>query len=203
MKIRVLIALLFLPMLAVATGSKDTPANKAEQAQAQSQDQYQGQYQVQQASAAASQSQGNEQSVTFVSPDDITVRNTAAARPPSVYPTGSCRSGWSAGVGLPGFNVAGGGAPLDENCDARETARLFYEFGEREKAIMILCLQPAAADLPGCRPSQDYVREMKLLELDNAEILKSNQELREQLTTESAKCEAAKDKIIAGTCGGK
>ena len=123
----------------------------------------------------------SETNIEFNQPDDITLRNTASAGTPSVYPSGNCYMGWSAGLGLPGFNASAGKATLDDNCDARETARMFYQFGERTKAIMILCMQPAAQMLEGCSPAQDYNAEMRALKEKNELLFEDNTEMAQKV----------------------
>lgn len=139
----------------------------------------QDQSQQQEANANASANNANNQNLNIgtdvsfqggdtVLPDDITVRNTASANAPSVYPSGNCYGGWSAGLGLPGVNLSGGKATIDSGCVKRDTARLFFAFGERDKAIMLLCSQPEVAEaLPDCKPYQDYNKEMQSLKAQN------------------------------------
>lgn len=129
-----------------------------------------------------------------VTPDDITIRNTASGRAPSVYPSGNCYMGWSVGLGVPGFNAGGGKATLDPNCDARETARMFYQFGERDKAIRILCEQPAAKSLDVCVPEQDYHREIANLKAQNALLIEDNGRLSDQVR---GYCKESADRSIA------
>jgi hypothetical protein len=145
-----------------------TNRNTMDQDQHQRQAQGQSQHQSSEASASASASNaGNNQAVTFTSPDDITLRNTASANAPSVYPSGNCYGGWSAGLGLPGVNLSGGKAVLDHQCDMRETARMFAAVGERELAVMLLCQTEAASYLPECGPTRQFVEDYKALKAQN------------------------------------
>jgi hypothetical protein len=91
-------------------------------------------------------------------------RQAHSANAPSVYPSGNCYGGWSAGLGLPGVNVSGGKAVLDRQCDMRETARMFAAVGEREQAVMLLCLTDAGKLLPDCGPTRNFIDDYKALQ---------------------------------------
>lgn len=170
--------------LANATGNKhddvdidvqntDTVSQHQGQEQSQHQDQSQNQ----------TQDQANSQSINFTSPNDITVRRTNAAWSPSIDPSHPCALTVSGGLSLPGGSGSFGKAYIDPECNARETSRLFFQFGERDKAIMILCNQPSAESLPGCKPYQDYNKELKLMTTGHDQLVKENTELRERIDT--------------------
>lgn len=121
-----------------------------DQTQTQRQEQNQGQDQTQNANATATNA-GNSQNVSFSSntPDDITIRNTASARPPNFNATAPCYYGWSAGLGVAGANIGGGKNKLDPECNLRETARTLAGLGEIELAIRVVCASQAAQDALG------------------------------------------------------
>ena len=152
-----LILLALLPAMAMATKPPMQPTQEQRQIQDQAQDQVQAQDQSQELNNVNDLSNdGNSQSVSFTSPDDVTVRNVASANPPSVMGSHSCAIGGSAGVGVPGFNISGGRQRIDPNCEIRETARLMEAFGERELAVIMLCSTDAAKEALGdkaCGPS--------------------------------------------------
>jgi len=154
---KLLIFLVLFPAMAMATKPPMTPPQEQEQHQKQNQHQDQDQNQSQDLNNVNDLSNdGNSQSVSFTSPDDVTVRNVASANPPSVMGSHSCAIGGSAGVGVPGFNISGGRQRIDPNCEIRETARLMEAFGERELAVIMLCSTDAAKEALGdkaCGPS--------------------------------------------------
>jgi len=167
---------IFLSLATVAAHATDKPkiGNQA-QAQDQQQDQSQDQHQWQ------SQDQANSQAINFDLPaqeNDITLRNTAPGIAPNIYPAGNCYQVWSGGIGVPGFNASGGKSVLDEGCRKLEWVRMAYQVGMRDAAIHALCSMPEAADVPQCGSAQDYNREMKLVELDNAELVRQVDRLK-------------------------
>lgn len=149
---------------AYATGKKNDDVD-VDQSQAQDQVQDQSQTQTATADAGAmsvSTNNGNNQSINVneaARPDDITIRNTASARPPNFNATAPCYYGWSAGLGVAGANIGGGKNKLDPECNLRETARTMAGLGEVEQAIKILCATEAAQQALGdkCGLSHDNV----------------------------------------------
>lgn len=200
------VVLLALGQFAFATGKKDPPVPdpSANATAEQTQVQLQGQKLENEIATTATGGEasayatggsnslvveGSQQAVSFNSPDDITLRNTAAPFLPSVYPTGSCYGGWSAGVGVPGFNIGGGKAKKDAECDARETARFLDAFGERELAIELLCTTAGAAALGDrCAPS---TRKDEIIKRQQATI----DELNQLRADDVAKCNADKSAL--------
>lgn len=149
-----------------ATGRND-PDNEQDQHQGQAQGQQQGQGQLQgqhQDANASADNAGNMQTlnVNSTTPDDITIRNTAAARIPNVNATSPCYYGWSGGLGIAGANIGGGKQKLDHECNIRETARTFAALGEIGQALIIACSSEAAkaalGDACGLSPGNVYVR---------------------------------------------
>ena len=121
-----LIFILFAPPAIAGGYDNDDPKHEQnqwqDQVQDQSQDQSQGQEQHQTMGG-----QENVQTMTFTSPDDIKVRRTNMAYAPSIDPSHSCALTKTGGLSLPGGSISGGKAEVDPECNARETARLFYE----------------------------------------------------------------------------
>lgn len=164
------LTLVFVVMCIDAAYATGRDNDDQQQDQTQTQDQAQDQTQTQTASADAgamsvSTNNGNNQSINVneaARPDDITIRNTASARPPNFNATAPCYYGWSAGVGVAGANIGGGKNKLDPECNLRETARAMAGLGEVELAIQILCATEAAQEaLEGrCGITRDnvYVR---------------------------------------------
>lgn len=140
----------------------------------QQQDQHQKQYQDQGQDQGQSQTSnnvndnsnaGNSQVTNFneaARPDDITIRNTAAARIPNVTATSPCVYGWSGGLGIAGANIGGGKQKIDPECNIRETARTFAALGEIGQALIIACSSETAlaalGDACGLSPGNVYVR---------------------------------------------
>jgi len=172
--------LISLALPAYATDKPKTLPHNQSQEQDQYQDQSQDQHQWQ------SQDQANSQAINFDFPapeNDITLRNTAPGIAPNIYPAGNCYMVWSGGIGLPGFNASGGKSVLDDGCRKLEWVRMAYQIGMRDAAIHALCTMPEAENVPQCSNSQDYNREVKLLELDHAELTKERDDLRERVQT--------------------
>jgi hypothetical protein len=90
------------------------------------------------------QTQGNTQAVTFTSPDNVTIKNVPAVFAPNTYPTAPCRVSGSGGFAIAGFGASGGGSREDKECTRRETARMFWSFGQQEAALTLLCLSEVA-----------------------------------------------------------
>ena len=171
--------------------NKNTYDNSVTQDQSQHQRQAQSQQSIASSTSEASNA-GNNQNVNFSSPDDITVRNTASGNAPSVYPSGNCYGGWSAGLGLPGFNVSGGKAQLDHQCDMRETARMFAAVGERELAVMLLCQTEAATYLPECGPTRQFIEDYKALKAQNELLHQDVNKLADEI---KSYCRESNDRV--------
>ena len=206
MKYIITIAVLSLSMTAFATGDK-----KSQPSQSQDQEQYQKQYQDATATATSNISvnvgggtdaQGNAVplataqggSLTFNEakrPDDITIRNTVSARVPNLVATSPCFYSWSGGVGAAGFNIGGGKAKRDEECDKRELARMIAGFGYTDIAMAIACqTQAAIATIgelcAGMVTSNDMVEQLRA----------ENERLRTQIETDKLNCNDAKNRIF-------
>ena len=174
--IRVFTSLLLVLGFAAGAQATDKTPNHS-QWQDQSQEQEQNQYNEQYTDQTNAQSTD----ISIIPENDITLRNTAPAIAPNIYPAGNCYMVWSGGIGIPGFNATGGKSVLDDGCRKLEWVRMAYQIGMRDAAIHALCSMPEASGVPQCDPAQDYNRESKLIELDNAELLKERDDLRHRI----------------------
>jgi len=127
---------------AFATTPKKNPEVVVDVEQDQHQRQEQDQQQDQSQSQVTDLSQANAQSVTFTSPDDITVRNTPSIAPPSVYPTVTCYTGVSGGISVAGFGGSLGKGKIDPACVMREEIRLASGLGMMTQARKLFCNRP-------------------------------------------------------------
>lgn len=82
-----------------------------------------------------------------------TPRQTPPAFAGTVQPTASCKGAINAGASTPVAAVSFGKDRPDDECDLRETARMFYEMEERELAVELLCKSKAAQRLTQCAPT--------------------------------------------------
>ena len=95
-------------------------------------------------------------------PSDIKVLNTPDSYAPIASPTAPCRVAYSGGGSGPGFGISIGASALDEGCDAREDARLLYNLGMHNEAILRLCAKPELNAALGARcPKQPEKEEVK------------------------------------------
>lgn len=69
---------------------------------------------------------------------------------PNVAPTAPCMGGTSAGGSGTGFGLSFGTSWTDDECNTRETARLFHAMNLRADALAILCSSAYAAAAPSC-----------------------------------------------------
>ena len=184
-----ILALLLFPGLALASNYRG-----AETLQEQHQGQNQNQHQDQSQNQDQYQTIGdvsNDQSVTFTSPKDVTVRNTASAPSPAIFSSNPCAIGGSFGLGLPGGNIGGGKQKVDPQCELRETARILISAGEVELGIKMLCMSDAAMASLGdaCVPSTNHQNRIAELENQVAVLLQEREFDRQE-------CDDSKDRII-------
>jgi hypothetical protein len=78
-------------------------------------------------------------SVVTENPDDITIRNTATGRAPTVMSPNPCHVPRSIGLGLPGFNTGAGTTVEDEHCTLRGDSLTWKELGLPEMGIWLMC----------------------------------------------------------------
>lgn len=85
-------------------------------------------------------------------------RQTAPAFSGYVEPTTSCANARNGGASSPIAGLSLGFSTKDKECDLRETARLFFEMGQPELAVALLCKSKAAEKLGDtCKfTSQNY-----------------------------------------------
>lgn len=129
---RYLAILALLPFAAYAT---DKPPEPKPAATATSQS----------SSVSSSQSASNAASEAS---NNLTVedrRQAPAVLAPSIAPTAPCYYSVGGGLSVPGFGASGGKAILDKDCETRERARLFFQFGFTDMAVSLLC-----GDTPNC-----------------------------------------------------
>ncbi|MBP8291303.1 MAG: hypothetical protein KAX65_00945 [Caldilineaceae bacterium] len=69
---------------------------------------------------------------------------------PSIAPTAPCMGGTSAGGAGTGFGLSFGTSWTDDECNTRETARMFQGMGMMSDALAVLCSSAYAAAAPSC-----------------------------------------------------
>jgi len=69
---------------------------------------------------------------------------------PNIAPTAPCMGGTSAGGSGTGFGLSFGTNWTDDECNTRETARLFHSLGMASDALAVLCSSAYAAAAPSC-----------------------------------------------------
>jgi len=69
---------------------------------------------------------------------------------PSIAPTAPCMGGTSAGGSGTGFGLSFGTSWTDDECNTRETSRLFHSMGMTADALAVLCSSAYAAAAPSC-----------------------------------------------------
>ena len=78
-------------------------------------------------------------------------RQTPMAMAGFVQPTIPCATARNAGASSPVVGLAFGFSGHDKECDLREDARLFYEFGQTDLAVRLLCKDAAKFGLKNCK----------------------------------------------------
>lgn len=85
-------------------------------------------------------------------------RQTPPAFAGTVQPTASCRGAINGGASAPVAGISFGFSKKDDECDAREAAREFYEMGRPDLAIMVLCKTKVGKSLgDACVPQKVVV----------------------------------------------
>lgn len=69
---------------------------------------------------------------------------------PNVAPTAPCMGGTSAGGSGTGFGLSFGTSWTDDECNTRETARMFQGMGLTADALAVLCSSAYASAAPSC-----------------------------------------------------
>ena len=99
-------------------------------------------------STSAASNQGNSQSTQFQG--DSYPRQTPAALAGFVQPTSTCTAARNGGASSPVAGISFGVSTKDEECDLRETARMFFEMGQAKLGVELLCKSKAAGRLHEC-----------------------------------------------------
>ncbi len=188
---KILLALLFIPMAAIATPPPEPEPETQRQRQDQEQGQDQSQRQDQDQAQDQSQTMGDMQNSQAVSFNSESYASSAIA--PFVSATSPCVLGTSAALGLPQINIGGGKQRIDPECEKRETARMLGALGERELAVALLCMTTAALDNLGelCKPNKNMANLVTELE---GRI----QTLLTERTIDRQNCNESKSRIIEG-----
>lgn len=98
------------------------------------------------AAGAISSSGGN----TFQGGSYKEQKQAPAVLAPSIAPTAPCMGGTSAGGSGSGFGLSFGTSWTDDECNTRETSRLFHSLGMTADALAVLCSSAYAAAAPSC-----------------------------------------------------
>jgi hypothetical protein len=84
-----------------------------------------------------------------------TIKNVPNAIAPNIYPSANCHGSTGVGGAVAGFGVTFGSSWQDEDCQYRETARMFHQMGMNGDAVAVLCSSPFAVNAPACaKPAQ-------------------------------------------------
>lgn len=111
-------------------------------------------------SHSASNATGGDASGQSVNESSVYVekRQTPPAFAGNVQPTASCRGAINGGASAPVAGISFGFSKKDDECDAREAAREFYEMGRPDLAIMVLCKTKVGKSLgDACVPQKVVV----------------------------------------------
>lgn len=133
--------ILFLPTLAFA-GNDYTSASAYTHSSAVSQSNS--------LAGAAAISGGNTQSVTTGGYSYKEVKQAPAVLAPSISPTAPCMGSSSGGGSGSGFGLSFGTSWTDDECNTRETSRLFHSMGMTADALAVLCSSAYASAAPSC-----------------------------------------------------
>lgn len=80
-----------------------------------------------------------------------TLKNAPQVIAPNILPTVPCASVTSGGISVVGAGVSFGTAHQDEDCNLRETARLFHAVGMVSDALDVICMSKHAAAAKACK----------------------------------------------------
>jgi hypothetical protein len=78
-------------------------------------------------------------------------KNTPSMVAPDIAPTSPCMGSSSAGGAIAGFGISGGSSWTDDECNTRETTRLFYLMNMKEDALAVLCSSVYSKHAPSCK----------------------------------------------------
>lgn len=88
---------------------------------------------------------GGNQSVNFKYPTPV-----PPVMAPSISPTSPCMGSSSGGGSGTGFGLSFGTSWTDDECNTRETSRLFHSMGMTADALAVLCSSAYASAAPSC-----------------------------------------------------
>jgi len=128
--------LLFLPTIAMADSWSSTTSYSHASAQA--------------GAIAGAVSGGNTQTASVNGNSYKEERQAPAVLAPSISPTSPCMGSSSGGGSGAGFGLSIGTSWTDDDCNTRETARLFYSMGMSGDALAVLCSSAYAKAAPSC-----------------------------------------------------
>lgn len=106
--------------------------------------------QAQAGAIAGAVSGGNTQSVNVGSDSYKEEKQVPAVLAPSISPTAPCMGSSSGGGSGTGFGLSFGTSWTDDECNTRETARMFHAMGLGSDALAILCSSAYAKSAPSC-----------------------------------------------------
>lgn len=178
-KVTIGLTLLFIIMLIAlpASATNRTPEQEQKQKMHQFQKQSQDQDQNQSVTVGTTNSAVNDQSVTITEehPDDIKIRNVPAVYAPVVTATAPCLASSSGGLSVAGFGGSLGKTKIDPECTLRETSRQFWNYGEYEAALELLCASEVSKTVLGDRcPDSPTQREITYTKQEYEAVLKEH-----------------------------
>jgi hypothetical protein len=99
---------------------------------------------------AGAVSGGNTQTVNVSGNSYKEEKQAPAVFAPSISPTAPCMGSSSGGGSGSGFGLTFGTSWTDDECNTRETARMFHAMGLCNDALAILCSSAYARSAPSC-----------------------------------------------------
>lgn len=112
-------------------------------------------------SGAAASNQGVSTTVNNNTPDSL--KTVGQAPDILTTPTAPCRIAIGVSFGVMGGAAGIGSSVLDEGCNARENARLLWNFGKKEEALKVMCFDEQVAKvLAGCPKKEEPMQQEKV-----------------------------------------
>ncbi len=99
---------------------------------------------------AGAVSGGNTQTASVSGNSYREEKQAPAVMAPSISPTAPCMGSSSGGGSGAGFGLSIGTSWTDDDCNTRETARLFHSMGLAGDALAVLCSSAYAKAAPSC-----------------------------------------------------
>lgn len=78
-------------------------------------------------------------------------KNTPSMGAPDIMPTSNCMGTSSGALGISGFGISGGSSWDSDECNTRETSRMFFVYNMKEDAVAVLCSSVYSARAPSCK----------------------------------------------------